>query len=94
MSINPPRTAIPPTVPPAIAPPLEELLLPVGLDGLVVVVVAGRRAVFIVDAVVVELAELVELKLEMKLELELEPELELELVVAEVVNGVRMKSAM
>ena len=55
-SINTPTTAIPPTVPPAIAPPVEELLLPglngltVGPGGLVMVVVPKRRAVFVVDA--------------------------------------------
>jgi hypothetical protein len=81
--MNPPRTAIPPTVPPVIAPPLEELLLPelgelaVGLGGLVIVV-AG---VVVVELVVVELVVVA---------MVVELELDLGLGVAEIVNGVRL----
>jgi hypothetical protein len=74
-SINPQTTAIPPRVPPVIAPPFEELPLPglsgltVGPGGLVKEVVLKMRVVFFADAVVLVLV------------------VQLELVVAEVVNG-------
>jgi hypothetical protein len=68
-------------VPPVIAPPLEELLLPelgeldVGLDGLVIVVAGVVVVELVVVAMVVELVEL---------------ELDLGLGVAEIVNGVSL----
>jgi hypothetical protein len=82
MSINPPTAKIPPTVPPAIAPPLKELPLS-KLGGHVLVaaavVAAESGVVFVVDAVVV-LVEVVVVEL---------GDPELELVVAEVVTGIR-----
>jgi hypothetical protein len=97
-SINPQTTAIPPTVPPAIAPPFEELRIPlpglnvltVGPGGLVKVVVPQRRVVdAALPALVVKLELMVKLELAVKLGLSVKLELavKLELVVAGVVNG-------
>jgi len=92
MSINPPTATIPPTVPPAIAPPLKELpfselggLVLVAAAAAAVVVVAESGVVFVVDAVVV-LVEVVEVVEVVVVEL---GDPELELVVAEVVTGIR-----
>jgi hypothetical protein len=80
MSTNTPTTATPPTVPPAIAPLLKELLPP-ELGGLVLVVVAEMRAVFVVDVVVAVVAVAM-MMVVVVVELG-----ELEVVVAEVVSG-------